>query len=187
MMLHHPKCEVTARIEPVCSLDRIQLPTGMPVHFPEYPDPNGMASLVCLTIHAAEAAQALALVGPPCCCHTRISGDLLLVVQFDLLTLVSLPEGRILQRCEMDCPGGCLGLHPLEDGWLIHGEGAILRLDRELQPLWEYCGADIFASVTGKEAFTLTNDRILLWDFNDNYYELDLTGKLIKFIEKASV
>ena len=181
MTLHHPKCTVTVQIE--AALEAYQLP-DIPLVYPDGELPNGMASLVRLIIRSADAAAQLALVGRPCCCHAAVNGDQLLVVQFDLLTLISLPEGRIIQWLLMDCPGGCLGLYPLVDGWLIHGECAIHRLDRELHLLWERYGADTFASVTGKDAFTLTPDRILLWDFDDNYYELDLDGSLVKFIKK---
>ena len=146
-----------------------------------------MASFVSVTVLSKESERAFLLIGPPCCCTAAVNGDTLLIVQFDLLTLISLPEGQILQQKVIDCPGGCLGIYPLGEDWLIHAEDAIIRLDRKLQLLWHRCGADIFVSVDGGDSVTLTEDRILLRDFQDNHYELDFQGNLIEFIEKASV
>lgn len=182
--LHHPESEISITVEPVLAVN--QLPQGPLIH-PDAEIPNGMASLADIRIRTAGATRTLRLVGPPCCFGAAVNGDQLTVMQFDLLTLVSLPDGQILRQQTVDCPGGCLGLYPLGDGWLIHAEDAVIRLDRELQPLWIRCGADFFVSVTGRNAFTLRDDRILLRDFSDNYYELDFQGNLIKFIKKASV
>lgn len=38
---------------------------------------------------------------------------------------------------------------------------------------------DIFASVSGKEPFELCEDRIKLYDFEDNYYEIDFWGIIL--------
>lgn len=182
--LQHPEFEISIAAEPVLAVS--QLPQG-PLVYPDTEFPNGMASLADIHIHTGDTTHTLRLVGPPCCFGAAVNGDQLAVMQFDLMTLLSLPELQILRQQTADCPGGCLGLYPLEDGWLIHAEDAVIRLDRELQLLWTRCGADIFVSVTGRDAFTLRDDRILLQDFSDNYYELDFQGNLVKFIEKASV
>lgn len=184
MTLYHPECKIHILTEPVLEVN--QLPDG-PLIYPDMVLSNGMSSLADIRIRTADGTRRLRLVGPPCCFGAAVNGNQLGVIQFDLMTLISLPEGKIHRRQSIDCPGGCLGLYTLGDGWLIHAEDAIIRLDRDLQPLWTRCGADIFVSVTGKEPFAVANDRILLHDFSDNYYELDLQGNLLQFIKKASV
>ena len=42
---------------------------------------------------------------------------------------------------------------------------------------WSFSGKDIFASVTGRPAFEMTGNSIKLYDFQDNYYEIDYNGK----------
>ena len=36
---------------------------------------------------------------------------------------------------------------------------------------------DIFVSITDKTPFEIKSDRICLYDFEDNYYEIDFNGK----------
>ena len=48
-----------------------------------------------------------------------------------------------------------------------------------LNQIWRFSGKDIFATVSDKTAFTIENDSIKLYDFEDNFYELDFNGKLI--------
>ena len=67
----------------------------------------------------------------------------------------------------------------MSDGYLIYGEIEIIKLDNEFNTLWKFSGRDIFVSTTGKNAFELTDHSIKLYDFNDNFYEIDFDGKLI--------
>ena len=46
--------------------------------------------------------------------------------------------------------------------------------------LWAFSGKDIFASVSGKLPFEIKDELICLYDFEDNYYEIDFEGKHIK-------
>lgn len=67
---------------------------------------------------------------------------------------------------------------------VIHAALDILMLNPDFEILRDFSGRDIFVSVTGKTAFTLTDTAIQLFDFNDNYYELDLNGKLLSEQQK---
>ena len=66
---------------------------------------------------------------------------------------------------------------------IIHGEMEITMLDNEFNKMWSFMGKDIFASVSGKEPFEICKDRIKLYDFEDNYYEIDFCGKCINCFE----
>ena len=55
----------------------------------------------------------------------------------------------------------------------------IIKLDDEFNTVWKFSGRDIFVSVSGKNAFELTEQSIKLYDFEDNFYEIDFDGKLI--------
>ena len=52
-------------------------------------------------------------------------------------------------------------------------------IDNNLNELWNFCGKDIFVSISGKNPFEICNDRIKLYDFEDNYYEINFDGKQI--------
>lgn len=182
MVFDHHSCRIGIQIEQICDTAALPDPAEWIIHAPISLWPAGDASVVYVTIHHGKIPLRLALIGPPCCCHVRLVVNRLIVVQFDQISQISLPDGRLIHRQRIDCPGGCLGFYPLKDGYLLHGEDAIVMLDEQLNTRWSFSGADIFASVTGKDAFILDNEKILLWDFQDNYYELDLSGRLLRHI-----
>ena len=96
------------------------------------------------------------------------------VVQLDL-TSISLRSCR-----KLDTLGCNFGIYKVPDGYIIHGETEIEKLDESLNKLWEFSGIDIFVSITGREAFSFGENSIRLYDFEDNFYEIDLQGNLIR-------
>lgn len=71
-------------------------------------------------------------------------------------------------------------VHQLEDDYILYGEMNIYRISQELVVKWDFSGRDIFVRYQGNEpAFLMKQDRICLYDFEDNYYEIDFDGKLI--------
>ena len=60
-------------------------------------------------------------------------------------------------------------------------------LDNNLSEIWKFIGKDIFASICNKKVFEICNDRIKLYDFEDNYYELDFNGKQINLEGKWEI
>ena len=50
---------------------------------------------------------------------------------------------------------------------------------KDFHTKWKFSGRDIFVSASGKKSFELCEDRIKLYDFNDDYYEIDLNGNEI--------
>lgn len=56
----------------------------------------------------------------------------------------------------------------------------IYRITKELSVQWQLCGKDIFETYAGGEpAFEMKSDRICLYDFEDNYYEISYDGEVI--------
>ena len=86
---------------------------------------------------------------------------------------------RIISGYKLDVFGTTFSIYRMSDGYLIYGEIEIIKLDNEFNTLWKFSGRDIFVSTTGKNAFELTDHSIKLYDFNDNFYEIDFDGKLI--------
>ena len=72
-------------------------------------------------------------------------------------------------------------IYPIENGFIIHGEQTILRLNRNFEPVWHFCGSDIFVTQNnGKGSFAIADDRISLEDWNGYKFILDLDGKLLQ-------
>lgn len=67
-----------------------------------------------------------------------------------------------------------IGLYDLGDGYLIHGEMCLVKVDYNLNKVWEFFGKDILVSGNGAPLI-VTKDKIELTDFEGNHYVIDLT------------
>ena len=52
-------------------------------------------------------------------------------------------------------------------------------LDLDFKKQWSFSGKDIFVSISNREPFTIRENLICLYDFENNYYEIDFNGKQI--------
>lgn len=113
-----------------------------------------------------------------------LKGSQLILMLNEQLFEINLQTCTIQKYRKLDIIGGTFGLYETAHGYVIHAELDILMLNPDFEILWDFSGRDIFVSVTGKTAFTLTDTAVQLYDFNDNYYELDLNGKLLSEQQK---
>ena len=128
----------------------------------------------------------IALIGPEtyisdCDCAV-LENDTLTVLQDYSVTQINVTDGSVIRHVETDCFGCNYGIYRVDRGYVIYGEIVITMLDFDLVKKWSFSAEDIFASVTGKVPFELTDGMIHLYDFEDNYYEIDLDGNLIRHI-----
>ena len=105
--------------------------------------------------------------------------NILTVLQNDYITQIDLDSMQIVAGYEIDVFGTTFSIYKMSDGYLIYGEIEIIKLDNNFQVLWRFGGRDIFVSITGKTSFEITSNSIKLYDFYDNFYEIDFDGKLI--------
>ena len=108
-----------------------------------------------------------------------LEDDNLAVLQNDYITQIDLKTVQIIAGYELDVFGTAFSIYRMSDGYLIYGEIEIIKLDNEFNTVWKFSGRDIFVSTTDKNAFELTDHSIKLYDFEDNFYEIDFDGKLI--------
>ena len=108
-----------------------------------------------------------------------LEGKILTVLQGWNAIQFDVESGQIIKRSELDSSGCNFGIFQLNGGYIIYGEIEITMLDHELQKKWSFSGYDIFISTTEKTPFEIKTDRICLYDFYDNYYEVDFDGNMI--------
>ncbi len=108
-----------------------------------------------------------------------LNADRIVIAKFNTVYMLDILTGNISYK-EFKDMAGAYALYKVDDGYIIHGEMEIVKLDFDINEKWTYDGVDMFTSVTGKESFTLLEDRIELYDFEDNHYVIDLNGKSIK-------
>ena len=119
----------------------------------------------------------ITFIGEPTGDIAVLEGTVLTVLQDETFLQIDVIEGRIIATKPTDMFGNVFSLNKFGDDYIVHGEIEIARYDSKFNKLWSFSGKDIFASVTGKTAFEMAENSIKLYDFQDNYYEIDYNGK----------
>lgn len=135
-----------------------------------------------LVVDNGEEIHKIALVGDAFLYeeHCAVLEDsVLTVLQNDILVQIDLNVCRVIRQKPIEEFGGNFELHLTPVGYLVYGESVVATYDSELNQIWRFSGKDIFAPVRDKTTFTIENDSIKLYDFEDNFYKLDFNGKLI--------
>ena len=73
----------------------------------------------------------------------------------------------------------CFEIFRFEDGYLIHGELAITRINLLGNVIWRFSGRDIFVTPDGNDEITFSDKGIKLIDWSGKTYLLDIDGKII--------
>jgi len=97
----------------------------------------------------------------------------LTVLQGDTITQINILDGSIILHKQFDCFGCNFEIHKIEKGYIIYGEMQITMLDWNFDKTWDFFGKDIFVSMD------ICEKSIKLYDFEENFYEIDFNGKEI--------
>ena len=97
-----------------------------------------------------------------------------------IICLFNIETLEISKTKELDAMGTMFEAHLYGNDFILYGEMEIYRIDSNLNVVWKFSARDIFVRYQGEEpAFIMKKDRICLFDFLDNYYEIDYDGKLL--------
>ena len=121
----------------------------------------------------------ITFIGEPTGDIAVLEGTVLTVLQDETFLQIDVIEGRIIATKPTDMFGSVFSLNKFGDDYIVHGEIEIARYNSNLNKLWSFSGRDIFASITGRTAFEMAENSIKLYDFQNNYYEIDYDGKEI--------
>lgn len=108
-----------------------------------------------------------------------LNDNILTVLQGDRIVQICVNDGSLVLNKIIDSHGINFGIYKIATGFIIYGEEEILKLDSKFNIEWRFSGKDIFVSISGKKSFELCEKIIKLYDFQDNYYEIDYDGELI--------
>jgi len=101
----------------------------------------------------------------------------------DILYVFNVNTGHLILQKHYDQFCTYFEIYPFDDAYVIYGECEIVKLNRDYEIERRFSGCDIFVRRSGDDnAFMINGDTIQLFDFYDNYYEIDKNGKLIKEI-----
>ena len=102
-----------------------------------------------------------------------LEDDILTILQDDTITQIKITDASLVRHIALDCFGCNFAIYKVKKGYIIYGEIEITMLDFNFEKQWSFSGKDIFASISGKEPFKILENSICLYDFEDNYYEID--------------
>ena len=96
----------------------------------------------------------------------------------DSVFCLSIPDLKLQWQTKADW-AACFQLFKYEDNYIVHGEVEISRLDKDGNILWQQSGADIFVTLDGGPNFEMTDEFILVKDFNGKKYTFDYDGRYL--------
>ena len=110
-----------------------------------------------------------------------LEGDFLFLFLNDVVIRFNLLTAEIDKKVKLNIMGTLFSTHRYQDDFILYCEMDIIRLTRELEVIWDFSARDIFVRYHGEEpAFEMHPETIRLYDFSDNYYEIDYDGHVIK-------
>ena len=108
-----------------------------------------------------------------------LKDDILTILQDDMITQINIINASVIRNVLLDCLGCNFAIYQIKKGYIVYGEIEITMLNFDFEKQWSFFGRDIFVSISNREAFTINENSISLFDIEDNYYEIDFDGKQI--------
>ncbi|OOM13983.1 hypothetical protein [Clostridium saccharobutylicum] len=111
-------------------------------------------------------------------CAVLKDRELIVLIDKDIF-IINIDEYKLVKYKKIDCFGDNFAIYLVNNGYIVHGEIEVFKLDYELDTVWKFSGTDIFVTQDDKLPFLIDRDRIKIYDWNGTYYQIDLNGKLI--------
>ncbi|PBQ31911.1 hypothetical protein CNR22_09055 [Sphingobacteriaceae bacterium] len=106
-----------------------------------------------------------------------IEPDRIIICCSNSVFCLSIPDLNLLWKTKVDGIT-CFEIFKHLDNYIIHGEMEISMLDKNGIILWQQSGRDIFVAQTN-DGFIVTENYILVKDWENNQYKFDFTGQII--------
>ncbi|MDE6780403.1 MAG: hypothetical protein K2J40_02960 [Ruminococcus sp.] len=111
---------------------------------------------------------------------TALHKDGLFMMLNEVLCVFNPETLSVDRQTKINPMGTMFEVHTYSKDYILYGEMDIYRISEDLSVKWDFSGRDIFVNYQVNEpAFKMTSDRICLYDFEDNYYEIDYNGYVI--------
>ena len=182
MLLNNQTYEIEIAIDETYTLNSTDNKHYDYVYNPNKLGENDFINVFSIKIKSKGKSTGIALVGglysdiENC---AILNENTLIVLQNEMISQIDITTGELLDSKIIETFGSNFAIYQIQTGYIIHGEIEILKLSFDFEIEWSFSGKDIFATIDGEKAFELCEDCIKLYDFENNYYEIDFDGKLI--------
>jgi len=107
-----------------------------------------------------------------------IENNRILICCCDSVFCLELPTLNLIWRTKVDW-ATALQIHKIDNGYIVHGELEITRIDNDGEIIWKNSGADIFVTPDGKDDFEISSGLIKVMDWDRKSYVWDFDGNEI--------
>ena len=102
----------------------------------------------------------------------------ILICCSDTIFCISIPDLTVLWQTQAD-EASCFEIFKYQDGYIVHGELEISRLDKDGKIIWQQSGADIFTTPKEINDFKQTEKYIIAEDWESEFISLTMMEKTI--------
>ncbi|WP_017850334.1 hypothetical protein ACO1KB_14710 [Leptospira interrogans serovar Szwajizak] len=111
--------------------------------------------------------------------HCYVIDDItLLLCVGDSIFCLGIPSLELLWISQVDS-ACCFGIYKISDGFIIHGELEITRINTSGNIVWQHSGSDIFTTAKGGDTFKIENDIIYAKSWDHRRYKFSLSGEVL--------
>ena len=104
-----------------------------------------------------------------------IESNRILICCCDSVFCLELPTLNLNWKTKVDW-ATAFEIFKIENGFIIHGELEITRIDNDGKVVWQNSGADIFVSQDGNGEFEVREDFVKATDWDNRMYKWNLNG-----------
>lgn len=186
MKLENNKYKVNIQVDEEFSLDDNKKDKYDFIFYPDSFRESYLYKTFSIEVTGQQTTEKISLVGSYYIKNDNcavLEDDILTVLQNTTITQINLRNHEIITYKEIeDCFCG-FEIYKIQDFYIIYGEMEIIRLDNNLNKVWQFSGADIFVTPDEDPAFELCDDRIKARDWQGNYFEIDFDGRVITEVQ----
>ncbi|WP_010516057.1 hypothetical protein [Leptospira licerasiae] len=107
-----------------------------------------------------------------------VKNDFLYLCLGDSVFSLAIPSLELQWRSQVDGIS-CFGIYEISDGFIIHGELEITRINIAGNIIWQHSGSDIFTTSDGIDVFKIENNIIYAKSWDDRLYRFTLDGEIL--------
>jgi hypothetical protein len=104
-----------------------------------------------------------------------VESNRILICCCDSVFCLDLPTLNLNWKTKVDI-ATAFEIIKIENGFIIHGELEITRIDNEGKVIWQKGGADIFVSQNGNDDFEVKDNFVKATDWDNRTYKWNLNG-----------
>ncbi|TGJ98687.1 hypothetical protein EHQ53_12255 [Leptospira langatensis] len=107
-----------------------------------------------------------------------LEDDFLFLCVGNSIFSLAIPNLELRWQSQVDT-FSCFGIYKIADGFIVHGELEITRINTTGKIIWQHSGSDIFTTSDGIDTFKIENNIIYAKSWDNRLYQFTLSGEIL--------